>query len=97
MDRLIEERRETCFWNLAERPVWLLVGPVVLGRQWADFCSNGEQRRYIVDKNQKKLLAAELELRLFGRVATNRTDIAESAQPDLLLAEIDNKFSDLDL
>jgi NAD(P)-dependent dehydrogenase (short-subunit alcohol dehydrogenase family) len=45
----------------------------------------------IVGKNKKKLLSAEVELGSFGQVITNK-DIADTAQLDLLLAEIDSKL-----
>ena len=71
---------------------------MVFGRQWADFCSNGGRGSNLsLARTKTNSWLPNGNLRLFGRVATNRTDIAESAQLDLLLAEIDNKFSDLDL
>jgi len=45
----------------------------------------------IVGKNKKKLLSAEVELGSFGQVITNK-DVADTAQLDLLLAEIDSKL-----
>jgi len=45
----------------------------------------------IVGKNKKKLLSAEVELGSFGKVITNK-DVADTAQLDLLLAEIDSKL-----
>lgn len=51
----------------------------------------------IVGKNKKKLLAAEVELGSFGQVITNNTYVADTAQLDLLLAEIDSNFAAVDL
>ena len=45
----------------------------------------------IVGKDKKKLLSAEVELGSFGQVITNK-DVADTAQLDLLLAEIDSKL-----
>jgi NADP-dependent 3-hydroxy acid dehydrogenase YdfG len=51
----------------------------------------------IMGKNQKKLLVAEVELGSFGQVITNNTYVADTAQLDLLLAEIDSNFAAVDL
>jgi len=45
----------------------------------------------IVGKNKKKLLSAEAELGSFGQVITNK-DVADTAQLDLLLAEIESEL-----
>jgi len=45
----------------------------------------------IVGKNKKKLLSAEVELGSFGQVITNK-DVADTAQLDLLLAEIESEL-----
>ena len=44
---------------------------------------NGAEAVIIVGRNNEKLQAAELELGSFGKVTTNNTDIADSAQLDL--------------
>lgn len=57
----------------------------------------GAEAVIILGKNNQKLLAAALELRSFGQVITSNTDITDSLQLDLLLAEIDGKFDGVDL
>ena len=57
----------------------------------------GAEAVIIVAKNPEKLRAAALELGALGKLITSNTDITDPAQLDILLAQIDSKFGDLDL
>jgi NAD(P)-dependent dehydrogenase (short-subunit alcohol dehydrogenase family) len=57
----------------------------------------GAEAVIIVAKNPEKLRAAALELGAFGKLITSNRDITDPAQLDILLAQIDSKFGDLDL
>ena len=57
----------------------------------------GAEAVIIVAKNPEKLRAAALELGALGKLITSNTDITDPAQLDILLAQIDGKFGDLDL
>jgi NADP-dependent 3-hydroxy acid dehydrogenase YdfG len=57
----------------------------------------GAEALIIVAKNPEKLRVAALELGNLGKLITSNTDITDPAQLDILLAQIDGKFRDLDL
>lgn len=93
-----EDRSGTCDRNLPAKP-GLIIG-VSSGIGKAAKPLQLEKRAeavVIVGKNKKKLLAAEVELGSFGQVITNNTYVADTAQLDLLLAEIDSNFAAVDL
>ena len=58
-------------------------------RYWEEvLLERGAETVIIVGKNNPKLRATELELGSFGKVITRNTDITDSLQLDVLLAEI---------
>jgi NAD(P)-dependent dehydrogenase (short-subunit alcohol dehydrogenase family) len=76
---------------LSAKPVLIIGGSSGIGKAVGRLLLEKRPEAVVIaGKNKKKLLSAEVE-GSFGQVITNK-DVADTAQLDLLLAEIDSKL-----